>query len=250
MMKITLQIDYAKARDVDSLAFLKKCGYDGVELRLTGDLSGADEVRRNIESCGLYVSQTELDKCNIEEGLFVSSLLGVKWACLPVVINFDTDLIRGAIPYSERYGVGIAIENPVTHDDITDTFCIYVDSFKSEFVGACYNIGHANLMGCDDFGIKKFEVDKKAAIKRIGKRIKIIHANDNHGDIDRKLCPTVPNAVYSVKWNDILDALTDIGFNGAFSLVCPIDFGEYDLMSDYLEFCAGVSKTLLGGIVK
>ena len=180
-----------------------------------------------------------------------SSLLGVRWACLPTIINYDTDLISSAIPYARRYGVGIALENPATHDDITDTFCIYADSFKSEYVGICYNIGHANLMGCDDFGIKKFDVDKADAIKKAGDRIKMIHVNDNHGDVDRKLCPTVANAVCSVRWKEIINALREVGFEGAFSLVCPIDFGEYDLLNDYAEFCANVSKALLeGGEVK
>lgn len=248
-MKVTVQIKYSEATP-DRLAFLKRCGYDGVELLLDGDISDAETVRKRIENAGLYVSQTQLLKDNIEAGLRASSALGVKWACLPVIINYDTDLVRAAIPIAESCGVGIALENPATHDDITDTFCIYADSFKSDLVGVCYNIGHANLMGSDDFGIKKFDVDKAAALKRVGDRIKIIHVNDNHGDVDRKLCPTVPNAVCSVKWKDILGALDHIGFDGAFSLVCPIDFGEYDLTDDYLEFCAGVSKTLLGGGAK
>lgn len=249
-MKITLQIKYGEALDRDRLAFLKKCGFDGVELLLEGDLSGADEVARNIAESGLYVSQTQLDKSNVEEGLLVSSILGVSWACLPVIINYDSDIVSAAIPYAEKYGVGIALENPATHDDITDTFCIYVDSFKSEYVGVCYNIGRANLMGCDDFGIKKYDVDKIDAIKRVGDRIKLIHVNDNHGDVDRMLCPTVPNAVCSVRWSGVIAALRDVGFDGAFSLVCPIDFGGYDLKDDYLVFCAEVSKILIGGGAK
>ena len=250
MMKVTLQIDYDKARDREYLGLLKKCGFDGVELLLDGDVSDAEAVREGIEKAGLWVSQTQLSKDNIEAGLRASSALGVKWACLPIVINYDTDLVRAAIPFAERYGVGIALENPATHDNITDTFCIYADSFKSEFVGICYNIGHANLMGSDDFGIKKFDVDKAAAIKRAGERIKILHVNDNHGDLDRRLCPTVPNAVCSVKWIEIIGALREIDFDGAFSLAVRLDLKGYCLETDYLEFCAGVSKTLLGGGAK
>ncbi len=245
-MQIALQIKYGEARDVKYLVFLRECGYDGVELLLEGDLSDVDAVKKNIEGNGLRVVQTQLDKDNVEEGLLVSSLLGVKWACLPVEINYDTDLVRNAVPYAQKYGVGIAIENPATHNDITETFRIYADSFKSDYVGVCYNIGHANLMGSDDFGIKKFEVDKADALKKLGDRIKIIHVNDNHGDVDRKLCPTVANAVCSVNWKDILCALEEIGFDGAFSLVVPIDFGKYDIYNDYIKFTANVSKILLG----
>lgn len=245
-MNVTIQISFVEAKNEKYLTFLKTCGYDGIELLLNGDLSEIETIKSNIEKSGLYVAQTELCRENAVEGLRASARLGIKWACLPIVINYDTDLVRGMIPHAEMLGVGIALENPATHDNITDTFCIYVDSFKSDFVGMCYNIGHANLMGSDDFGIKKFEVDKAEAIRRAGDRIKIIHINDNHGDVDRKLCPTVPNAVCSVKWKDIIGALDEIGFGGAFSLVCPIDFGEYNLMNDYLEFMANVSKTLVG----
>ena len=245
-MKVTVQIKYSEAT-THRLAFLKGCGYDGVELLLDGDVSDAETVRERVEGAGLYVSQTQLSRDDIEAGLRASSVLGVKWACLPIVINYDTDLVRGAIPLAEKYGVGIALENPATHDDITDTFCIYVDSFGSDLVGICYNIGHANLMGSDDFGIKRFDVDKAAALKRVGDRIKLLHVNDNHGDLDRRLCPTVPSAVCSVKWKDVLGALADIGFDGAFSLAVRLDLNGYCLEADYLEFCAGVSKTLLGG---
>ncbi len=245
-MNISLQIKYSEASNNQYLAFLKECGYDGVELLLDGELSDVKAVQENIQAVGLTVFQTQLEKDNIEKGLYVSSLMGVKWACLPVEINYDTDLVRASIPFAEKYGVGIALENPVTHDDITETFCIYADSFKSEYVGVCYNIGHANLMGSDDFGIKRCEIDKADAVRKLGERIKIIHANDNHGDADRKLCPTVPNAVCSVNWTDILGALDGIGFDGAFSLVIPIDFGKYNLSDDYIRFTANVSKILLG----
>lgn len=244
-MVVTVQIKCSDALDREYLAFLKNCGYDGVELIVDGG-SDIESVKDNIEGAGLFVAQTQISVDSIPEGLRISSELGVKWACLPVVINYHTDRVRDAIPYAEKYKVGIALENPATHDDITDTFCIFVDSFKSQYVGACYNIGHANLMGCDDFGIKKFDVDKEAALKKVGQRIKALHVSDNHGDVDRRLCPTVPNAVCSVKWSGILEALKEIGFEGAFSLVCKCDFGVYDLDRDHSLFCAEVANTLLG----
>ncbi|MBE6649678.1 MAG: sugar phosphate isomerase/epimerase [Ruminococcaceae bacterium] len=245
-MDIVLQIKYSEAFDKEYLAFLKKCGYDGVELLLDGEVGDAETIKKNVSESGLYVAHTQLDKENIENGLAVSSLLGVKWACLPIVINYDSDIICNAIPLAEKYNVGIAIENPATHDDITDTFCIYADSFNSEFIGVCYNIGHANLAGSDDFGIKKFDVDKAEALRKVGDRIKMLHVNDNHGDVDRRLCPTVANAVCSVEWGKIIDALKDIGFNGAFSLNCELDFEEYCLRDDYIRFIANVCNILLG----
>ena len=140
-------------------------------------------MKKNLENAGLLICGTELVKNNAEKGLLVSGELGVKWAVLPVIINYDTDTVRSLIPLAEKYGVGIALENPATHDDITDTFCIYVDAFKSEYVGACYNIGHANLAGSDDFGIKKFDVNKAEALKKVGDRIKVFISEVKSGEM-------------------------------------------------------------------
>ena len=245
-MQLSLQIKYSEARDRDFLNYLKSCGFDSVELVLDGDLSDAGEVREGVESVGLVISQTQINRDSVEDGLKASSVLGVEWACLSAIINYDSDIVTKAIPLAMKYGVGIALENPATHDDIADTFCIWVDSFNSEYVGICYNVGRANLAGCDDFGIKKFDVDKSDALRRTGERIKAVHISDNHGDVDRRLCPTVANAVCSVEWSKITDALKDIGFDGAFSLNCELDFGEYCLRDDYIRFIANVCNILLG----
>lgn len=245
-MKLTLQIDYKKAFDTAYLSFLKECGYEGVELLLSGDLTNIEEAKKNIEDAGLTVPQTEIVKDNIEEGLKASAFFGVKWACLQAEINFDTNLIVKSLPLAEKYGVGIALENPARYSNYIDAFCIWVDSFKSEWIGVCYNPAHTNIIGNDDFGLKKFDFDRIEALKKVGSRIKIAHMNDNNGDVDRKLAPTVPSTPCCIKWKETLDAFKEIGFDGAFSLVLAIDFGKYDLEKDYLKFAANVSNILLG----
>ena len=79
-----------------------------------------------------------------------------------------------------------------------------------------------------------------------GNRIKAVHISDNHGDVDRRLCPTVANAVCSVEWNKMIEALKETGFDGAFSLNCDLDLGEYDLRNDHIRFIANVCNILLG----
>lgn len=245
-MKVTLQIDYKKAFDTEYLSFLKKVGYDGVELLLNGDLENPEKAKKNIEEAGLIVPQTEIVKENIEEGLRVSALFGVKWACLQAEINYDTNLIVKSIPLAKKYGVGIALENPARYSNYIDAFCIWVDAFKSDFIGVCYNPGHTNIIGNDDFGLKKFDFDRIEALKKVGSRIKIAHFNDNNGDVDRKMAPTVPSTPCCIKWKETLDAFAEVGFDGAFSLVLDINFGKYDLDRDYLKFAVNVSNILLG----
>ena len=245
-MKLTLQIDYKKAFDTAYLSFLKECGYEGVELLLNGNLTDIEKAKKNIEEAGLTVPQTEIVKDNIEEGLKASAFFGVKWACFQGEMNYDTNLIVKSLPLAEKYGVGIALENPARYSNYIDAFCIWVDSFKSEWVGVCYNPGHTNIIGNDDFGLKKFDFDRIEALKKVGDRIKIAHMNDNNGDVDRRLAPTVPSTPCCIKWKETLDAFKEVGFDGAFSLVLAIDFGKYDLEKDYLKFSANVSNILLG----
>ena len=246
-MKLTLQIEYEKALDEKYLAFLKECGFEGVELLLTGDLSGVNKVKENIEEAGLFIAQTEIVKNNIEEGLKVSALLGVKWAALACEINYDTNFIVKSIPLARKYGVGIALENPARYSNYIDAFCIWVDSFKSEWIGVCYNPGHTNIIGNDDFGLKKFDFDRIEALKKVGSRIKIAHMNDNNGDVDRKMAPTVPSTPCCIKWKETLDAFKEVGFDGAFSLVLAFNFlDKYDIENDYIKFSANVSNILLG----
>lgn len=78
-----------------------------------------------------------------------------------------------------------------------------VDSFHDPFVGACWDTGHANLMGYRDQG---------KPIRDLGSRLKVLHLNDNKfGNCrDEHLIPGMGD----VDWPKVLEALVDIGYQG------------------------------------
>ena len=108
--------------------------------------------------------------------------------------------------------LGIAIENMA--DDIRRTYlrpsAVYcsthleladlIDSFHMDNVGACWDFGHANLMG----------LDQREALRYLGKRLKATHVADNSGMHDDHIMPFQG----TIDWRRILPVLSQIGYEG------------------------------------
>ena len=76
--------------------------------------------------------------------------------------------------------------NEITVRELTDLADAFGDG---EHVGVCYDFGHANLTG---------SAFHRRNLNLIGKRLKAVHVQDNHGEWDEHLMPFFG----SIDWED------------------------------------------------
>lgn len=145
----------------------------------------------------------------------ITAMLGAKWAVLhPVMdphadlydteaqVRFNQQVFAKEIELADKLGVGLAFENmcEVSHR----RFSVYaqelialVDSFHSDKIGVCWDVGHAN----------RAYTDQTPAIRMLGKRIKVLHIDDNVGKDDLHMLPFEGN----IPWEDVMHALYESG---------------------------------------
>ena len=124
-----------------------------------------------------------------------------------------------------RYGVGICVENtwPILDSHPlwqTEELIAFVDSFGADDVmGICWDVGHGNLTGNGH----NYKRDANPALApygnqydnltKIGKRLRALHINDNNGLDDDHVMP----GIGTVRWDDVIRALDDIGYAHSFT---------------------------------
>ena len=119
---------------------------------------------------------------------------------------------RALIPAMEKNGVNILFENttkkhcgdsfffPITAEDLN----AFVDFMGHPNFAVCWDVGHANMDGTDQY----------TEIIRLGKNLKAIHVHDNFGDVDRHLAPFTGTMDYDA----LVRGLVDSGYDGYFTL--------------------------------
>ncbi|MBQ7455547.1 MAG: sugar phosphate isomerase/epimerase [Clostridia bacterium] len=162
-----------------------------------------------------------------------SARLGARWAVThpftvygagaEVCLRENLAYYRPHVEHAARLGVGVALENdfgvqperpelPIYCADIGE-LCELRDAFAApEAVGVCYDFGHANLTGGAH----------RQNLNRIGKRLKAVHVQDNHGERDEHLLPFFG----SIDWRDAMAGLADIGFAGDLTFEIQ-EYGRY-----------------------
>lgn len=167
-------------------------------------------------------SKAELMEELIRRSIKASGTLGVRWAVThPGTVyeagpDMDVSLRKNReyyMPHVEEAadaGTGIALENDFEYRSrpYQHIFCSnphelasLVDSFGDPVhVGACYDFGHANLVG--GFFRKDLEI--------LGSRLRAVHIADNHGERDEHLLPFSG----SIDWGEAMTALRDSGYSG------------------------------------
>lgn len=121
------------------------------------------------------------------------------------IYEYNIDFYKRLIPYSEEYGVKIALEN------INGKGGRHICSFAQDLVKmyeelnndaftVCFDVGHMNLLG----------LPIGDAIRTVGGRIKCLHVHDNGGISDDHTLPYCGK----IDWEDVTKALADIGYSG------------------------------------
>ncbi len=229
----------------DGICFLKNAGFDAADFSfniiefIEGDwnlyieraLADAAEAGIKFEVCHLPFS-VEISKdpklipafnIRMHKAIDAAALLGVDFAVLhpnAVTLTMDTfnrvkqyDLVMNHLaPFAEhaqKVGVNIAIENmryvpshipSHRYCQEPDELCEIADALG---FGVCWDFGHANI-----------SINKQSeALSYIGKRLKVLHVNDNNGVDDIHIPPFTGNT----DWKDAMHGLALAEFDGLFN---------------------------------
>ena len=152
-------------------------------------------------------------------------------------------VLRHLSPFAEhaaQAGVSLAVENMrilpsvmATHRycQEPDELCEVADALG---MSVCWDFGHANTVG-----FKQSE-----ALSYIGKRLKVLHVNDNDGIEDEHLPPFMGN----VNWRDAMHGLALAEFDGLFNYEVLAGKLPSALRKTYARYLAESAETLISYI--
>lgn len=203
------------------------------------DELGNEAAKYGIEFCQLHMPSIKGDNDprfktpgfkelffqSMERALVAGEKLNIPWAVAhPLALkqagNDPDVLMKLNHEYYDKYvelgikrGVGFAFENMIQNKDggAKVRYCghyhdliDYVDSFNDPMVGICWDFGHANISG----------FDQCIGLRKVGKRLKCVHIDDNFGNSDHHLIPFTGK----VDWHKIMPVLAEIGYEGECNL--------------------------------
>ena len=150
----------------------------------------------------------------------------------------NVEFYKKLIPYAEKFGIKIAIENIAYAIDATatpETLIKLYDTLNNPVFTICFDVGHSILK----------KVDPAIAIKQLGDRLKngCLHVHDNDGVSDAHTLPY--HGI--IEWDSIMKALAEIGYTGNLSYEASRFFKNLptDLYYDGLNYKAKVGKYLI-----
>lgn len=202
---------------------------------------------------GIFTTQEEkafFDKMALR-AIEISSLLGVKWAVLhPVTaagsseyileknIAYNKQVFDAEANLAAKLNLGLAFENMRDQDGrrrfgtTAQELEALMDAFNHPLIGICWDVGHAHRM---------YE-DQTPAIMYLGKRIKALHIDDNYGHQDLHMMPFLG----SIPWEQVLEALKQIGYDGDFIYEIRINDSMPDPLKDLsAAYCYQVGQYLI-----
>lgn len=266
---------------IESMRRCKAAGFDVLDLNMCAMWAGktefnnddwmfqADKVREEAEKLGVVFSQSHppyrphkfphFEKEEEEKyfneitrrSIIISGMMGVKWAVLHPVTSIENgeyilehdiasnrEVFDPVIELAVKENVGIAFENMCDRDNkrrfgtSTTELKALIDSYNCDNVGACWDIGHGN----------RVYYDSVRPIREMGKYIKALHVDDNHGGTDEHLVPFMG----TIKWEEVMKALKDIGYEGDFVYEIIInDHMPNELKDAGARFAAEVGRYLV-----
>ncbi len=156
--------------------------------------------------------------------------------------QFDT-VMAHLTPYAEhasKVGLNIVVENMrvipgmrLSHRycQTPDELCEVADALG---IGVCWDFGHANISG-----IKQSE-----GLAYVGKRLKVIHVNDNGGIDDDHIPPFIGN----VDWKDAMHGLALAGYDGVFNFEIATARLPAAMKEEHARYLVNAARELMGYI--
>ena len=273
-------IRHAKAVGADAVDF-DLLRYDDTLYKKSDDevLSHIEKVAKVARSVGIEIGQTHgritgyrnIPEYDAEQkrmarlDLMATRILGCRHCVMhgPSSIffgaNADPQMMRDLafrnfcdfLPFARENGVKIATE---TFGDATGVGCIDFFGDADEFVNIFERIaavpGNAeNFCCCMDTGhtnkAYRFpgEPSPGDLIRRLGKRIEVLHLNDNNKLTDQHKVPRSGD----IDWQDVMKALAEIGYDGIYNMELVLThFGKSpEMVLAYAGFAVKVMRELL-----
>lgn len=210
-------------KGADYLAFAKKLKRIGLDNGITCNQSHApfpsgkprmfDNLLRSIE-------------CTAEAGGKICVIHPDTYATPEENVQRNAELYNKLLPFAKAHGVKIATENMWAWNKEKDradfaacatpeNFNGVLDAVNDEYLVACLDIGHAEMMGDMANAVE--------LIHALGDRLQALHIHDNDGWKDLHQIP------FSMKidFQAVAKALKEIGYKGYFTLECPTYMNAY-----------------------
>ena len=264
--------DYVK----NGLEFLKSAGFDVADFPMgLIDLSN-DNWQHGIESAIMRSEESgvRFELCHLPFGAKVSAssanfsvfnqkmhraidaaaMLGVDYAVLHPntttlhMAKYDEKVEREEsiahlapfVEHAERVGLKIVVENMrVVHENYpvhrycqtAEELCDVADALG---IGICWDFGHANISG----------VKQSKGLAYVGKRLKVLHVNDNFSGDDIHILPFTGN----VDWRDAMHGLALAEFDGLLNFELSVARVPDDLRGDFAKYVSHAADELMSYI--
>lgn len=142
----------------------------------------------------------------------------------------NIEYYKPLVEKAEKWKVGVALENMISHIRTARQLNIMVDALDSPFVGVCWDTGHAHVAG-----------EKQGdSIRLMNSRLHALHIQDNDGVSDQHTAPYYG----SINWDEVMDALHEIHYPGDFT------FEAHMIVRKVPEGCRADALRLLYSIGK
>lgn len=276
-MKISVETYALRERfgDEESLRRIAAAGFGSFDYSfywtderndMLGDdhLSRAEHIRDLAASLGLTCGQTHApfditaeNRFDESDPLFVRLIRSIEAASVMGAANIvvhrietpegtdELELNRGfyrsLIPYCERYGIKVAVENlftfregrPVGVLDNPEILKGFIASLGSDCFSVCVDVGHAHLTG----------TPPQELISGLdGGILGALHIHDNDGSGDNHRLPWCGG----IDWDAVTDSLARIGYDGEMTLEIFGSLSRYpsELTDEALRFAARIASRL------
>ncbi|MBQ8850015.1 MAG: sugar phosphate isomerase/epimerase [Clostridia bacterium] len=141
------------------------------------------------------------------------------------------------VEHANKVGLNVVVENmrimpkfTVSHRycQTADELCEVADALG---IGICWDFGHANISG----------VRQSEALAYIGKRLKVLHVNDNTAFEDDHLPPFTGN----VDWKDAMHGLALAEFDGLFNYEVAVGRSPAGMRKAYAAYLLAAANELM-----
>jgi len=281
-MKLIQNTSFANLDTVEAIKMVAEAGFDALDLSLfrmnrEGDALAGDNYKAEVERIRLAAEEYGMsfeqahapfgfkDYADYEgevlpltlRAIEIAGMLGVKIMVVhPIhygdyrkakqeMHDLSIKYYRQLIPYCEKYGVKVALENMWQCNALTgyieddtcsrpEEFAQWIDEINSPWITGCLDLGHCGITGesAADF-IRYLGADRIGCLH--------VHDNDNH-------CDTHTSPFYGkMDWDGITAALKEIGYKGNFTyetdtFICNM---PKELLLDGLKFQERIGRYLI-----
>ena len=282
-MKLAMEsyIPVRKCGEKDGLKMIKDAGFDCIDYSYyafkpdsvqlgDGYIEYAKDVRAILDEIGLgcdqahapyvvgYDAAFDLSDINfraVVHSIESAAILGAKYIVVHTITvpkevkefsmwELNQKYYRALIPFAEKAGICIAVENLYNYDDkrkyhvgrlgSPHELSGFVKEVGSPYVVACVDLGHASITGYDP---EEFVAGMDASV------LKVIHVHDGDYLGDRHTLPYLGR----FHWDDILAALKNKGFEGNLNFEIVTYLGKFPpvLLPDALNLAAKTGRYMI-----